>query len=100
MSIAAVVAFVAAYTLEGLQFTVTPTFLFATSWMSIVNSIGAISVLYIMIRRGEASKVASLFYLIPGMTALMAFLTLGETLQPLAMVGFAVTALGVYLNNR
>jgi drug/metabolite transporter (DMT)-like permease len=100
LSIAATVAFVAAYTLEDLQFTVTPTFLFATSWMSLVNSIGAVSVLYVMIRRGEASKVASLFYLIPGVTALMAFVILGETLHSLAIVGFAVTAFGVYLNNR
>lgn len=100
LSIAATVAFVAAYTLEDLQFTVTPTFLFATSWMSLVNSIGAISVLYVMIRRGEASKVASLFYLIPGVTALMAFVILGETLHSLAIVGFALTAFGVYLNNR
>lgn len=100
LSIAATVAFVAAYTLEDLQFTVTPTFWFATSWMSLVNSIGAISVLYVMIRRGEASKVASLFYLIPGVTALMAFVTLGETLHSLAIVGFALTAFGVYLNNR
>lgn len=100
LSVAATFAFVAAHTLEDLYFQVTPTFLFATSWMSLVNSIGAISVLYVMIRRGEASKVASLFYLIPGMTALMAFVILGETLQPLAMIGFAVTACGVYLNNR
>ncbi|MGR4068656.1 DMT family transporter [Halomonas sp. LR3S48] len=100
LSVAATVAFAAAYTLEDLQFTVTPTFLFATSWMSLVNSIGGISVLFVMIRRGDASKVASLFYLIPGVTALMAYALLGETLHPLAIVGFIVTAFGVYLNNR
>ncbi|MBT2788317.1 MULTISPECIES: DMT family transporter [unclassified Halomonas] len=100
LSVAATFAFITAHTLEDLYFQVTPTFLFATSWMSLVNSIGAISVLYVMIRRGEASKVASLFYLIPGMTAIMAFVILGETLHPLAMIGFAVAAFGVYLNNR
>lgn len=75
-------------------------FIASIAWMSIVNSIGAVSVLYILIRRGEASRVASLFYLIPSVTALMAFLILGETLSPLALIGFCVTGAAVWLSVK
>ena len=70
--------------------------MFASAWLSIVNSIGAISLLYILMRKGEASKVASLFYLIPGVTAVMAYAVLGETLTPMAIAGFGITGAAVY----
>ena len=85
---------------EGLEVNWTTEFILSSAWMSLVNSIGAISVLYILIRRGEASRVASLFYLIPSVTAIMAYLVLGEQLAPLAVLGFAATAMGVYLSNK
>ena len=49
-------------------------FVFALFWLAVVLSIGAISLLYLMIRRGAASKVASLFFLTPSVTAVMAYL--------------------------
>ncbi|HEY1131076.1 MAG TPA: DMT family transporter [Roseateles sp.] len=64
-------------------------------WLGLVNSIGAFSLMFIMIRRGLAGQVASLFFLIPGVSALMGFLTLGERLSPLALAGFALSALCV-----
>lgn len=73
---------------------------FASAWLSIVNSIGAISLLYILMRNGEASKVASLFYLIPGVTAIMAYAVLGETLLPTAIGGFVITGVAVYFCTR
>lgn len=72
----------------------------ASLWLSLVNSIGAISVLFIMMRRGQASKVASLFYLVPGVTALMGFLVLQETLTATQVLGFLISASGVYLTTR
>ena len=69
-------------------------------WLSLVNSIGAISLLFVMMRRGEASQVAGLFYLIPSVTALMGFLWLGETLDAVQVMGFVVSAGGVYLSTR
>ncbi|WP_315337068.1 EamA family transporter [Pseudomonas grimontii] len=74
----------------------TPTMIFASSWLSLVNSIGAISILYILMRKGEASKVAGLFHLIPAVTALMGFVFLGESFSAINAVGFAITALAVY----
>lgn len=75
-------------------------FLFALLWLSLVLSVGAISLLFILIRRGAASRVASLFYLVPPVTAIMAYLIFGETLGPLALIGMAIAAFGVALVNR
>ncbi len=75
-------------------------FVFALFWLAVVLSIGAISLLYLMIRRGAASKVASLFFLTPSVTAIMAFLLFDESLTWLAMAGLLVTAAGVALVMR
>lgn len=85
---------------EGLNAEWTSKLIFSSLWLSIVNSIGAISVLFLMVRRGEASRVASLFYLIPSVTAFMGYLILGETLSPQQMIGFLISASGVYLSTR
>ena len=75
-------------------------FIFALLWLAIVLSIGAIGLLYVLIRRGAASKVASLFFLTPAVTALMAFVLFGEALSWLAVGGLAMTAAGVALVMR
>ena len=69
-------------------------------WMAIVNAIGAFSLMFVLIRRGQASGVARLFFLIPGVSALMGFVLLGERLSPLALIGFAVAAVAVGLSAR
>jgi drug/metabolite transporter (DMT)-like permease len=104
----AVVQFVAAFLVvlpfawlvEGWQVEWTPQFLFALGWLVIVLSLGAISLLALLIRRGEATKVASLFYLVPPVTALIAFLVFGERLPLLAVAGMALAVLGVALVVR
>jgi drug/metabolite transporter (DMT)-like permease len=53
-----------------------------------------------MIREGEMAKVSSLFYLVPAVTALIAWALFGETLTPLQLVGMAVTTLGVAMATR
>lgn len=75
-------------------------FIFALFWLAVVLSIGAISLLYLMIRRGAASRVASLFFLTPSVTALMAFFLFNESLSALAIAGMLVTATGVALVMR
>jgi drug/metabolite transporter (DMT)-like permease len=75
-------------------------FIFALAWLTLVLSLGAISLLYVLIRRGAATKVASLFYLTPPVTAVMAFALFGETLALSALAGMAVTAVGVALVVR
>ena len=70
---------------------------FALVWLVLVLSLGAIFLLMVMIREGEMSKVASLFYLVPAVTALMAWLLFGEDLNLVQIFGMAVAALGVGL---
>lgn len=63
----------------------------------LVLSIGAISLLNLLIHSGSAVNVASLFYLVPLSTALIAWFVFGETLPPIAIVGMALAVGGVYL---
>jgi drug/metabolite transporter (DMT)-like permease len=75
-------------------------FVFALAWLVVVLALGAGSLLYLLIRRGAAARVASLFFLVPPCTALMAWPLFGETLGPLALAGMALTAAGVALASR
>lgn len=74
-------------------------FVFALTWLVLVLSVGAVGLLYTLIRLGEASRVASLFYLTPPVVAIFSFLLFDERLGPLAMVGMAVVTTGVALVN-
>jgi drug/metabolite transporter (DMT)-like permease len=73
----------------------TASFVFALAWLVIVLSIAAISLLALLIRRGEATKVVSLFYLTPPVTAVLAYVAFGEVFTPLAILGMVVSAVGV-----
>jgi drug/metabolite transporter (DMT)-like permease len=77
----------------------TPDFLFALLYLVIVLSLGAVWLYYFMIRHAAATRVVSLFYLTPPVTALMAFALFGEKLAPLALIGMAVCVVGVFLVN-
>ncbi|MBZ2168684.1 DMT family transporter [Marinobacter sp. F4216] len=67
------------------------------AWLVLGVSIGAILLLMWLIRRGAASQVASLFYLVPPVTAFEAYLLFGEQLGGLAMAGGLVAIVGVAL---
>jgi len=75
-------------------------FIFALSWLVFVLSIGAITLLFLLIRNGAASTVASLFYLVPPVTSLVAFFLFDEVLGPLALLGMAVAVFGVSMVVR
>lgn len=85
---------------EDFQVDWTGELIFSLAWLVIVLSVGAVSLLMFLIRLGEASKVASLFYLVPPCTAAMAYLLFGETFGLVALAGVAVTALGVALKSE
>ena len=78
----------------------TPAFMFALGWLVLVLSLGAVSLLNVLIRSGSAVNVASLFYLTPPVTALIAWAMFGETLTGLALAGMAVTVFGVWLARK
>ena len=77
----------------------TPQFLFALGYLILVLSFGAVWLLYFLIRRAAATRVVSLFYLTPPMTALMAWALFNERLPTLALLGMAVCVAGVALVN-
>jgi drug/metabolite transporter (DMT)-like permease len=95
-----VVFWLCALALESRSIEWTGEFIFALGWLTLVLSLGAISLLYLLIRRGAAAKVASLFFLTPPVTAVMAFMLFGERLTLTALAGMAVTAAGVALVVR
>jgi drug/metabolite transporter (DMT)-like permease len=71
--------------------------IFAMIWLVFVLSIGAIFLLMVMIREGEMSKVSSLFYLVPAVTAVMAWALFGEDLSLVQIGGMALATIGVGL---
>ena len=91
---------VAAPLTETMQVHWTGEFVFALLWLCFVLSVGAIFLLFALIRRGAAAKVASLFYLTPPVTTLIAWLLFGEKLGIVALAGMAVAVCGVALVNR
>ena len=78
----------------------TTEFVLALSWLVVVLSIGSIGLLYWLIRRSAATSVASLFYLVPAVTALMAYVLFGERLDGIALLGMTACAAAVFLVNR
>jgi drug/metabolite transporter (DMT)-like permease len=94
----ALAPFAAAFEHEPVRWT--GAFVFALAWLVLVLSIGAISLLTLLIRRGAATKVASLFYLVPPFTAAIAFLLFGERLGALGIAGFVLAVIGVALVVR
>ncbi|MDG4553747.1 MAG: DMT family transporter [Candidatus Competibacter sp.] len=93
----AVVTAVAIALFTEFQITWTGPFVFALGWLVLVLSIGAISLLNLLIHSGSAVNVASLFYLVPLSTALIAWFLFGETLPLLSLVGMVLAVWGVYL---
>jgi drug/metabolite transporter (DMT)-like permease len=91
---------VLALTTETRQVEWTGDFIFALLWLTLVLSIGAIALLNRLLRQGSAVQVASLFYLTPLATAVIAWLLFNETLAPLAVFGMGVTVAGVWLVRR
>lgn len=70
---------------------------FAMAWLVLVLSVGAISLLFLLIRRGEVARVSALFFLVPPCTALIAWLVFDERLGWQDLAGMAVTGAGVAL---
>jgi drug/metabolite transporter (DMT)-like permease len=74
--------------------------IFAIAWLVLVLSIAGVGLMYWLIRRSAATGFASLFYLVPVVTALLAYLLFDEKLDALSVAGMVVCAVGVVLVNR
>ena len=85
---------------EGFRHDGSAAFALSLGWLVVVNSLGGFGLLFVLIRRGAATSVAALFYLVPAATAAMSWLVLGEALTALKFAGFALAAGGVFLATR
>ncbi len=94
------IVLVVALATENFEITWNGDVIFAMVWLVFVLSIGAITLLYLMIRHGEVSKISSLFFLVPAVTAVVAYVLFGETLVLLQVLGMAVCAAAVLLVTR
>src|SRR6516164_9250959 len=89
-----------AFAFETRQIHWTGELIFAMAWLVLVLSIAAVGLMYWLIRRSQASRFASLFYLVPAVTAFFAFILFDERLDSISMLGMATCAGGVALVNR
>jgi drug/metabolite transporter (DMT)-like permease len=74
-------------------------FVLAMAWLVVVLSICTVTLMYWLIRRAAAAQVASLFYLVPATTALLAWLLFDERLNAVAMAGIVLCAGAVAIVN-
>jgi drug/metabolite transporter (DMT)-like permease len=89
-----------AWVLEDMRVCWTSPMIAALMYLAIGNSMVAVTLLLAMIRRGEASRVSALFFLIPPTAAMIAWLLIGESMPPIAWSGMVLAAAGVGIANR
>ena len=89
-----------AFAFETRQIHWTGELIFAMAWLVLVLSVAAVGLMYWLIRRSPATGFASLFYLVPVVTAFFAFILFDERLDPISLLGMVICAGGVALVNR
>jgi drug/metabolite transporter (DMT)-like permease len=89
-----------AYALEPMVITWNLTIVLVLAWSVIGLSVSGIGLYFLLIRRGEVSRAATLIYLVPPVAAIETYFLLGERLGPVQIVGMVVTVLGVVLASR
>lgn len=99
-SAAGICNFCIAMTIESGEVAWSGGLVFALLWLAFILTVGATNLYYLMLRHGEASRVSSLFYLTPPTAVLLGWLTYGETMDAVALAGFAVAVAGVFLVTR
>ena len=76
------------------------TFIIAMSHQIFLVSFGAFTILMFLIKKNSASKTVSIFFLIPVVSALMAWFFLNETLTSIDILGFLIASFGVYIATQ
>jgi len=93
----ALLAGLAAVTLETPHARWTLSLIGAMAWNTVLMSIGGMALYNFMLLHYGASRAASCFFVVPGAAALIAWLVLGETLSALTVVGLVAASFGVAL---
>jgi drug/metabolite transporter (DMT)-like permease len=74
-----------------------PEFIGALTWLVLALSFGAILLLFFLLSQGSAASVSSLYYLVPAVTAIIAYFFFDEHISTLSLIGTAITVVGVWL---
>ena len=75
----------------------TPEFIYAMGWQILAVSFGAFTILMYLIKIGSASQTATLFFLVPPVSAVMGYSFLGEALSVIDILGLIAATIGVYI---
>ena len=97
---ASIFLFIISLTFEIPNINFDPRFILSMGWQIIMVSFGAYAILMYLIKTGTASKTSNLFFLVPPVTAIMAWLVLGEKLSIIDIIGLLICAFGVYIATR
>ena len=93
----ALVLLVLALLFEEPNITWSPEFIGALTWLVLALSFGAILLLFFLLSHGSAASVSSLYYLVPAVTAIIAYFMFDEHISVISMIGTAITVVGVWL---
>ena len=85
-----------AFLFEERNFDNSPAVWGAMAWAVLVISVGAISLLLVLLKRGAASRVAPLLYLAPPVATLIAYFLFGERLMPVQVAGMVLSVIGAF----
>ena len=96
----ALAATIPAIALESLATRWEPTFIIAMVWLILGVSLAAYALMWLLLSRLDATRVASLFYLGPPVTMIMAWVAFGDTLLSTDVIGLVIVAAGVIVVQR
>jgi drug/metabolite transporter (DMT)-like permease len=85
---------------EHFRFDTSSAFMGSLLWMIFLNSGASFALFFMLLRRGLATRVSTLFYLVTPITAIMGWLLMHEPMSAIKVTGFALAAGGVYLATR
>jgi drug/metabolite transporter (DMT)-like permease len=88
---------IASVIFEPLKIDLTLEFILALTWIVVALSIGSIFLLFYLLRKGSASSVSSLYYLVPPLTVIQAYFLFGETINLIGLVGMSLAAIGTLI---
>ena len=89
-----------ALSIENLHITWNRDVIIALVWLVLVLSIGAVSLYMVMIRHGQVTRITAVFYLVPGVAAVITWFLFGETLTFVQIAGIVICTFAVALATR
>ncbi|SVA91519.1 uncharacterized protein METZ01_LOCUS144373 [marine metagenome] len=100
LTTAAIFCWLVVLAFEEVHVAITPTLIWSFLYLTLGVSLGGMGLYLYMLKTGTAGKVAANFYITPGLTALLGWLILGESLSLNVLAGFALAIVGLWMVHR